>query len=192
MWFNYHGAVADNHARHFEAHYDVMDIWFDISAYPSPKGLSVFFKRYYRAQNFWKEAERPERNLQKNADELLRSNKGLEQFSYIISHNLRAPVANIMGLTEILQDGGNDPGTSSILMNDLVTNVRRLDEVILDLNNILNVKDVMHELKEKILITDLLSTIRKSIRHMIDEQNVTFNLYGLQIDEIYSLKILYA
>ncbi len=77
-------------------------------------------------------------------------------------------------------------------MNDLVTNVRRLDEVILDLNNILNVKDVMHELKEKILITDLLSTIRKSIRHMIDEQNVTFNLYGLQIDEIYSLKILYA
>lgn len=97
-----------------------------------------------------------------------------------------------MGLTEILQDGGNDPGTSSILMNDLVTNVRRLDEVILDLNNILNVKDVMHELKEKILITDLLSTIRKSIRHMIDEQNVTFNLYGLQIDEIYSLKILYA
>ncbi|MES2874840.1 MAG: hypothetical protein V4708_14020, partial [Bacteroidota bacterium] len=96
------------------------------------------------------------------------------------------------GLTEILQDGGNDPGTSSILMNDLVTNVRRLDEVILDLNNILNVKDVMHELKEKILITDLLSTIRKSIRHMIDEQNVTFNLYGLQIDEIYSLKILYA
>lgn len=123
---------------------------------------------------------------------MLRSNKGLEQFSYIISHNLRAPVANIMGLTEILQDGGNDPGTSSILMNDLVTNVRRLDEVILDLNNILNVKDVMHELKEKILITDLLSTIRKSIRHMIDEQNVTFNLYGLQIDEIYSLKILYA
>lgn len=52
MWFDYHGAVADNHARHFEAHYDVMDIWFDISAYPSPKGLSVFFKRYYRAQNF--------------------------------------------------------------------------------------------------------------------------------------------
>ena len=188
MWFNYHGAMADNQARHFEAHYATMDIWFEISAYPSPKGLSVFFKDITDRKSSETKLKSLNENLQKYADELLSSNKGLEQFSYIISHNLRAPVANILGLTEILQSGENDSETSRSLMEDLITNVQRLDEVIMDLNNILRVKDVLNESKEKVRITDLLISIRQSIQNMIDEESMTFNLAGVQIDEIYSLK----
>jgi PAS domain S-box-containing protein len=36
-------------------------------------------------------------------DDLLQQNKNLEQFTYIISHNLRSPVANIIGCAEMLK-----------------------------------------------------------------------------------------
>ena len=36
--------------------------------------------------------------------DLTQRNKDLEQFAYIVSHNLRAPVANITGLSEALAD----------------------------------------------------------------------------------------
>ena len=187
-WSNYYDAVSNNQARRFEVYYNTLDSWFEISAYPSSNGLSIFFKDITKRKFSEKSLKGLNENLQKYADELLISNKGLEQFSYIISHNLRAPVANILGLTEILQSGGNDPETSSILFGDLITNVQRLDEVILDLNNILKVKDLLNELKEKISITDLLKTIIYSVQDMIEEGNVTISLAGVQVDEIYTMK----
>src|SRR4030095_7418367 len=41
---------------------------------------------------------------QKIIDEMLQRNRDLEQFAYIVSHNLRAPVANIMGISEYMQN----------------------------------------------------------------------------------------
>ncbi|MGB4398643.1 MAG: PAS domain S-box protein, partial [Daejeonella sp.] len=184
MWKNYHEALTDNTARHFEDYYHAMDMWFEVSAYPSSRGLSVFFKDITERKLSESRLNELNESLQRYADELLISNKGLEQFSYIISHNLRSPVANILGLTEILQSGGNDQETSDILLNDIVTNVQRLDDVIRDLNHILSVKSVLNELKEPVSLTALLSTIRTSIKNIIEQENVDFNLSGIQVDEI--------
>ncbi|MES2276600.1 MAG: PAS domain S-box protein [Bacteroidota bacterium] len=40
----YHEALHTCKAVHFEDYYAPLDIWYDISAYPSGKGLSVYFK----------------------------------------------------------------------------------------------------------------------------------------------------
>ena len=40
----YHEAVATNQVVHFEDYYLVLDKWYEISAYPSENGLSVYFK----------------------------------------------------------------------------------------------------------------------------------------------------
>ncbi len=41
---NYHKALEENTAVHFEEYYEALDIWFGVSAYPSPGGLSIYFK----------------------------------------------------------------------------------------------------------------------------------------------------
>ncbi len=41
---NYHEAMEFGEVRHFEDYYEILDKWYDISAYPSKNGLSVFFK----------------------------------------------------------------------------------------------------------------------------------------------------
>lgn len=41
----YNDAMETGETRTLEAHYDSLDLWADISAYPSESGLSIFFKR---------------------------------------------------------------------------------------------------------------------------------------------------
>ncbi|HEY9691694.1 MAG TPA: PAS domain-containing protein [Oculatellaceae cyanobacterium] len=41
---NYRRAVAEQVAVHFEALYEPLDMWLDIHAYPSPDGLSLYFR----------------------------------------------------------------------------------------------------------------------------------------------------
>lgn len=38
-----HGAIRDNQIIHFEDYFDSLDKWYEISAYPSVNGLSVYF-----------------------------------------------------------------------------------------------------------------------------------------------------
>jgi len=39
----YHEAMATQKSVSFEAHYEPMDVWFEVNAYPDPGGLSVYF-----------------------------------------------------------------------------------------------------------------------------------------------------
>ncbi len=40
---NYHKAINENETQHFEAYSEVLKGWFEVSAYPSANGLSVYF-----------------------------------------------------------------------------------------------------------------------------------------------------
>src|SRR6187431_2994621 len=69
--------------------------------------------------------------------DLVRKNKDLEQFAYIISHNLRSPVANIKGLFNILKTPKLDSATHAKCMKGLEASAERLDDIIMDLSHIL-------------------------------------------------------
>ncbi|MDN4165957.1 PAS domain-containing protein [Cytophagales bacterium LB-30] len=44
FYINYHIAITENKAVHFEEFYPTLEKWFEISAYPNPNGLSVYFR----------------------------------------------------------------------------------------------------------------------------------------------------
>jgi PAS domain S-box-containing protein len=44
FYTQYHKAMQENIPVHFEEYYPALNIWFDISAYPSKDGLSVYFR----------------------------------------------------------------------------------------------------------------------------------------------------
>ena len=107
-------------------------------------------------------------NLKRYSEELVEANKGLEQFSFIVSHNLRSPVANILGLADLI---GNEDYTQEVknnLMEALLDNVKRLDSVISDLNSILHVKVEIDAKKEPVLLNNLVNTIKTSIQNLIE------------------------
>lgn len=110
-----------------------------------------------------------ERN--KVVEDILRRNKDLEQFSYIISHNLRAPVANILGLIGLLHENNNSEIEQRYLMTELQNSIMKLDTVIKDLNNILNIGNLRNEIREPVSFAGIVRDIETSIDMLIKQEN---------------------
>ena len=108
------------------------------------------------------------RQLKQLTDDLYSRNRELHQFGYIVSHNLRSPVANILGLTNLLELAANDPELLEKCTMDLKTSILKLDEVIKDLSKILSITDGSIELTmDKVDIAEVLNNVCQALKEQI-------------------------
>jgi PAS domain S-box-containing protein len=131
----YHQAIKTNTAAHFEDYYEPLQKWYEISAYPSGKGLSVYFKDVTDRKLYEIRLTELNQSLQKQTKELAISNAELEQFAYIASHDLQEPLRMVTSfLTQIEKkyaDIIDDKGRQYI--HFAVDGAKRMRHIILDL-----------------------------------------------------------
>ena len=127
-----------------------------------------------------------ERNIA--AVDLIQRNHDLEQFTYIVSHNLRAPVANILGLAAMWDDPTLIQQDKDEISSGLRESVFRLDDVIKDLNKILELKSGINEPKEMVRFSDLVEDIKISIKNLIDDNQVEIIYDFTKIDHFSTTK----
>jgi PAS domain S-box-containing protein len=120
--------------------------------------------------------------------DLLQRNKALEQFTYIVSHNLRAPVANIMALTDAISEIDLEDFDKKILMDGLSVSVLKLNDIIYDLNDILRVKNNLSEKKEYVYFSQLIDNIQISINDQIKKEHVLIETDFSAVDKLLTLK----
>ena len=120
--------------------------------------------------------------------DLTQRNKDLEQFTYIVSHNLRAPVANILGLSDILLESENVGKEIQDALKALSLSANSLDRVILDLNHILQVSSQVNAKIERVSLSSLVEEISAGISHMIHKNKVQLTYDFNEIDELLILK----
>lgn len=72
--------------------------------------------------------------------ELTRSNSDLMQFSFITSHNLKAPLSNIRGLLHVLHMD-QDPGEAAEVLKMIDISTKKLEDTITDLAKILFIRN---------------------------------------------------
>lgn len=121
-------------------------------------------------------------------NDLIQRNKDLEQFAYIVSHNLRAPVANIVGVTDIFKMQDIEPNDKLDLINALNQSAVALDNVIKDLGLILQIRREVNEQKTLIRFSDIIQEIKQSIENLVIKENVTFELDFAEVNQIVSVK----
>jgi len=104
--------------------------------------------------------------------DLLKRNSALEQFTYMVSHNLRAPIANILGISAILEENDLDE-KSRLEMNQMIQqSSSRLDEVIRDMNDVLSIKKNRDEEKTEVEFDTILSEIKDMEKHAIEKSKI--------------------
>lgn len=102
-------------------------------------------------------------------DDLIKQNKNLEQFTYIISHNLRSPVANIMGCAQMLKDQELTPAERESFVDGLSQSIGKLDDVITDLHTILQLKNDISEKKEIVDLPEIFADVKTSLSNIIEQ-----------------------
>ncbi len=134
------------------------------------------------------EEKRVEVERAKMIADIMQRNKDLQQFSYIVSHNLRAPVANILGITEVIQFLDPLDEEMKNMTESLAISTRKLDTVIKDLNLILQIRRAVNENREIVYFADLVEDIKKGIENIarIPEITIVTNFSG--IEKMFCLK----
>jgi PAS domain S-box-containing protein len=125
---------------------------------------------------------------EKITSDLIQHNKDLEQFTYIISHNLRAPVANIIGLSEMLKEPDIDETAKEEVLDRISQSVKNIDNVIKDLNQILQTRELANEKKEQVYFRELLDAIQTSIYNTVINENVQFQYHFEDAESIFTIR----
>ncbi len=123
------------------------------------------------------------------AADLITRNNALEQFTYIVSHNLRAPVANIMGLAGILKGVENfRTAETEQFLDALNTSVSQLDSVVNDLNQILRISQRTNEQKQVIYFQQLVEDVKIEFTDLIDRYGAIIRTDFFDNPYTYSVK----
>lgn len=133
-------------------------------------------------------AKQTEIEKEKMTADLIQRNTDLEQFSYIVSHNVRSHVANIAGICELL----NDEPCASELHDDfweqLCISVQHLDSVLKDVNSILQVKKEVKECTDQIQFSGLVRHIEESIGCQLKTAGAAIHTNFSAVDNITSMR----
>ncbi len=121
------------------------------------------------------EVEKQTQDLKATNLELLEQNSRLEQFTYIISHNLRAPMARIIGLAQII-DLAKEPEEIMDLVNKMALSTRDLDIIIKDLAQILEIQKRNTQLFVTIDLRDVINKATDSLKREIEEADACINV----------------
>lgn len=120
--------------------------------------------------------------------DLIQHNKDLDQFTYIISHNLRAPVANILGLSGMLSEQDLDGETMQQILERITLSVKNIDVVITDLNHILQARELVSEKKETIYFNDLIEVFKTGINSTVAAQGAQFLCSFDEADSVFTIR----
>jgi signal transduction histidine kinase len=134
--------------------------------------------------------------LIKTNQELVRHNNELRQFSYTVSHNLRGPVARLLGLTDLMSKPLTQLERDEIAVM-IQKSGHELDEVLRDLSLIIDIRNDLYQVREKISFKEewqkTLAMLRDQIRaeYIIEvdfeQARVVFSLRAMIQSIMYNL-----
>lgn len=132
------------------------------------------------------ERKRTEHEREKMIADIIHRNKKFEQFSYIVSHNLRRPVANILGLTNALRNSNCE--TERIGLHELlVLSAEQLEEVIKALNEVLKVRNENTDSKEPIYFLELIKDVESEIPNLLSKEGFEIST-DFSVDTIITIR----
>ncbi|MCV9389236.1 PAS domain-containing sensor histidine kinase [Reichenbachiella ulvae] len=134
-----------------------------------------------------------DKELERLNESLARQNNQLEEFAHIASHNLRAPITNMLSLIKIREV---DPSlaTQEFVWDNLGKTVRNLDETIIELNDVVKTSWELDKQRKELHFQEVLERILNNIVDQIAKANaefvIDFTLSAIFYPKIYLESIL--
>ncbi|MFV5686775.1 PAS domain-containing protein [Flavobacterium sp. GB2R13] len=100
--------------------------------------------------------------------ELTQNNKDLKQFSYITSHNLRAPLSNLTGLLNLIEDIPIENQELKEILNGFNKSTHLLNDTINDLVKVIIIKDNPSIQKEAVLLKEIFENVFNQLSFQIE------------------------
>lgn len=119
--------------------------------------------------------------------DLSQSYTNLEKFSFIVSHNLRAPLTNILALTQLVDNEKIDTENKN-LVDKIAISAQQLDDVFTDLNFILKIKTQKIDKKTWCPIHQIIQNVQEKIALSYPNIDIQYKLNFDKNIQLYSVQ----
>lgn len=170
------------------------DLSYMISAVPLYETSGNIGKILIASQNIT-EQKRNESEKEMLIEELTQNNSDLSQFSYITSHNLRAPLSNLLGIIKLLDTSLITDPMTKLLLENFEECTLQLNDTVNDLINVLIIKNNVNSKKEKLDVRKVFEKVLHSVQTTIEQKHTTIiadfdNAYEVLFNKSYLESIL--
>jgi len=117
-----------------------------------------------------------EQEKEKLLEELVQNNKELKQFSYITTHNLRAPLTNLVSICKLIKIDTIEDQRTVKLIEGFKSSTQLLNETLNDLLNILIIKENINLPSDTVNFDALLGKVRSLIYMDLIEKGATIDI----------------
>lgn len=119
--------------------------------------------------------------------ELVQNNAQLQQYSYIVSHNLRAPIANLLGLSRLFNVKNLLDERNLKVIRNIESSAGNIDSILKDLNKILAIKKELAKEKEEVSLDDIIYQVLKTLEKEFIEVKPKIDL-DMQVTRLMTIK----
>ncbi|WP_247236540.1 PAS domain-containing sensor histidine kinase [Telluribacter sp. SYSU D00476] len=133
-----------------------------------------FLKAIGATQDVTLQKER-EREREQLIKELMRTNEDLQQFTYITSHNFRAPLSNLLGLLHLMKDIPLEDPLLKELMEGFHKSTTALHETVNDLIHVLITKGNPSQSREQIRLREIYDKVTQQIQVSLGEASAVID-----------------
>ena len=142
-----------------------------------------------KSQEIQKQNDELERQVEERTKQLVEYNQQLEQFTFMAAHNLRGPVARILGLGRLLNSNQKPKidETKSIVDKILFT-TGDLDSVINDLGRILEVKSYSNRKISEVNLKEEFERVKSKLKKEIFESKASIKLDFNKVHNLRTVK----
>jgi PAS domain S-box-containing protein len=114
--------------------------------------------------------------LETTLSDLLDRYNELMQFNYIVSHNLRSPLSNIIGTVNLYEMEGITEREKSTIIDFIKTSSNKMDDVLKDLNTILATRSAAASTKEPVILSKLFNGISNTLEKQLFDAEMSIKL----------------
>lgn len=119
FYSQYQRAMKERITVHFEEYYPAMNLWFEVNVYPAVHGLSIYFRDITEQKAYLREIQN--------------QNATLTEIARIQAHDVRAPLARLLGLVNLLDDRMDRDSELPRILGDIRKSAEELDILVRDI-----------------------------------------------------------
>ncbi|PCJ78797.1 MAG: hypothetical protein COA57_15985 [Flavobacteriales bacterium] len=125
-----------------------------------------------------------EQRIKERTVELEKTNKGLEEFAYVATHDLKGPLINLGCLIDMMGSEAIAEKKGKELFSKLKNSIGQLHKTVFTLNDIIELKSSLKDKKERMNFEELFNEIKSSIAKQLEAAQASIKQDFLQCSEI--------